>query len=235
MKIVLAVLLFSLTCIFGTTASFATSLGFQTSNAQYYSISPSGQTATLSFGKLAVTNAEHNGSSFSSIVGAEVIISDVHLDLNSRNTVGSLAGKDLIHYALVPEFPIMGGFRIILNQELVLSGDLLLNDLYFFGKTGTLDDTVQLNVLSPVIHTVDPVLLAFFTDFGAGGDLNITMQDVANDDPAEQLLEMNDIQGIVGGTFSGFGKAIPEPLSITLFSIALLSVLKKRISHTIGS
>lgn len=231
MKIVLVALCILFTYTIGVSTSFATSLGFQTSSAHYYSISPDGQTATLDFGKLVVTNAEKNGSSFSPIVGAEVIISDIHIDLSSRQVVGSFGSEDLIYYALMPEFPIISGFKIILNQELIFSGDLLLSDLYFFGKTATLDDTVQLNVLTPTINTIDPVLLAFFTDFGAGGDLNITMQDVANNDPADQLVQMNDVQGIVGGTFSGFGNSVPEPLSISLISLALLSILRKRISH----
>lgn len=212
--------------------SFASSLiGFSTEVPQYYTIYPSGTQMQINFGGMRVTNAFHNGSLVSGLSGAEVRMADVFIDLDSKQILGTIGSHDLVYYQLSPHLAITDGFQIVLDGDVLFSGDMLLYDLYLYAQTGSVDSEIQYNVINPTIHASDPELVALFNDFveGEGGDLNITLEDIHNLDIAQRIAELTSVEGLVGGTFSSMKSFdVPEPISVLLFTLSLIGMLGKR-------
>jgi hypothetical protein len=182
----------------------------------------------IDFGNLLVTNAVHNGVAVSGIIGAEVIIADVFIDLATKQVLSSFGGHDLVYYELDPETAILNGFQIVLNNQIILSGDLLLYDIFLFGKTGSIDPDIQINVVTPDTSSVDPEINALFADFGMGGDLNITIEDIHSDDIAQQIENLNSVEGTVGGTFSSINPpVIPEPATLIFVITSLIGLINR--------
>lgn len=216
-----------------STNSFASSLiGFSTDTPSYYSIDQDNSQMRIDFGDLLVTNAVHNGVAVSSIIGAEVIIADVFIDLATKQVLSSFGGHDLVYYELDPKTAILNGFQVVLNNQIILSGDLLLYDIFLFGKTGSIDPDIQINVVAPDTSSFDPEITALFADFAIGGDLNITIEDIHSDDIAQQIENLNSIEGTVGGTFSSINTpVIPEPATLILIISSLIGLINRYKIH----
>ncbi|MCB1195273.1 hypothetical protein KDK77_03725 [bacterium] len=224
-------------------------VGFKTNGTGYFTLGsppqevegdnqlPPGQTAVLDFGSLHVTNAKVNGVVVTQLIGADVLISDITVNLNTRTVLASFGTVDYTRYLTIPQIPILDGFKIKIGNDIVMSADLLLYDVFLFGKTGTLDPVIQLNLLNPQITTSDPILSAFFNGFSFGADLNITLEDINGGNIDDDIMELNDINGLVGGTFSSLQDEIPipEPVSGLLLLAGCLSLKLKRASFTIRS
>lgn len=235
MKSVVVVLLLLFTTCWLPARAWAELIGFQTDAPDHLTISPYDQnTLQISFGEMKITNASYNGSTFNPIVDAKISLADVYVDLSSKQVLGTMGAHNIVYYLLLPGMLIADGFSITINNEIVLTADLVLYDLYLFGKTGVIDAGVQINVDQPMISTNDPILNAYFTEFAGGGDLNISFQDTQSNNISQKFDELTTINGILSATFSG-NPAIPEPLSGCMMLFVISCMVGKKLFRKIVS
>ncbi len=221
-------------CALMATPAWSDSLiGFRTDTANHYTISYDGSQTVLSFGDTIVNNARYDGALVSSLLNANVEISDIIIDLSSKVVISNFGPYEYAEYALLPPTSINDGFKITIGQDVVLSGDLLLNNARFLIKSGTIDPGVALNVTNVTINTsyvTDPVAIALLTECVEGGDLTITVEDTSANDIVAALDQHSLITGIFAGTYSAIADIkIPEPLTILLIGAGcIISYLKRK-------
>lgn len=218
-----------------TPSVFAYSMiGFRTDDVDNYSISYDGSQTTISFGDSIINNARHNTTLAASLLNAHVQIAPVIIDLSSKNVIAQFGPYQYAEYQLLPLDPIVDGFKIVIDQDVVFTGDLLVSSARFLIKSGSIDPAVSINVTNVELDTanlLDPVALALLSDLADGGDLNITIEDTSANDIVAAIDNHSLITGIFAGTFAAAPDNIPIPEPVTMILLLIgfgVSYLKRR-------
>ena len=184
----------------------------------------------ISFDTATVADADRDGSTASDIIGAEVTIADMEIDLGSKVVNSVVAGMEFATYDLFPDAIMPNAFEMKIGNDIVLSADLRVYDIFLAAAFGSIDSALKLNVLNVSVDTtniLDPVTLALLADLSEGGDFNIILNSTNTQDIVDSIESYSTVSGIFSGTFSDI-TPIPEPLTIVLFMVALFRFLIKR-------
>ena len=209
-------------------------VSFNSQSESQFQITRQGSSTSINFDTATVTDADRDGSTASGIIGAQVFIANMEIDLNSKTIEGIIptAGGNIEYasYILSPEAVIPNAFEMRIGNDIILSADLRVYDLFLAATFGSIDPALNLNVLNVTVDTssiLDPVTLALLADLSEGGDFNVILNSTNTQDIVDSIDNYNDVVGIFSGTFSDV-TPIPEPLTIVLFLAAILRFLLKR-------
>ena len=209
-------------------------VSFNSQTNSQFLITRENDRTVISFDSATVVDADRDGLTAIDIIGAEVSIADFKIDLASKTIEGMIStpsgDMEYASYMLLPDDVIPNAFEIKIGNDIILSADLRVYDIFIAATFGTIDPALMLNVLNITVNTTnifDPVTLALLYDLSEGGDFNMILNATNTQDIVDNIDNYNDVIGIFSGTFSDI-TPIPEPLTIVLFLIALFRFLIKR-------
>ncbi len=185
-------------------------LGFTTSpspSSSSFTISNlGGSLRNLSFGNLSITTASDNGTTISELIGEQVVLDDVTIDLGTESLVGMFGSAGIYSYDLTSL--ILDGFSIVVGGNTVFEADVSYQTLVTLGKSGTIDYDVNYSLSNLRIYNTyisNSATVAYLSQYLLGADMTLTL--------ASDLLDLHDglygtqnINGVVGGT------AVPNPV-----------------------
>ena len=189
------------------TLGFATSPGPSSSS---FNISNLGSSLlNLSFGNLSITTAADNGSSISELIGGEVVLNDVSINLGSEHLIGSFGPAGIYSYDLTSS--ILDGFSIFVGGNKIVEADVSYQTLVTLGKSGTIDYDVNYSLSNLRLDTTNitqAATISYLSQYLLGADMTLSL--------ASDLFDLHDgfygtqnITGVVGGTV--VPNPVPEP------------------------
>lgn len=216
-KHIIGIMLVMALCIQVSKAGASTLIGFTTSatgtDSSFNITSNGNNMSVLDFGSLNITEAKEDAISISELIGGEVLISDVIIDVSSEMLEATYGAMDVYSYA-ISSGTILDGFAINVNNSTVLNADLSLNLIYTYGKAGLIDTGLTLDLTNIEVFTtgLDAATVSFLNDFLPGGDILLTLAS-SNNTLAYAIRNGISETGVVGGTIVPNGNAVPEPIS----------------------
>ena len=192
----------------------STILGFTTSpedGSSFEITDAGGSLKTLDFGSLSVTEAKIGTLSISELIDADVIMSDVTIDLSTENLEATFGGSSLYSYS-ISSGTISDGFQLKVGADVVLEADLTLELMYAYGKSGIIDPGMTVNLTNVEVFTtgLNSNTVAFLGNFLNGADLVLSLA-TDNINMYDGLNGTDPFTGVGGGTATP--NAVPEPIS----------------------
>ena len=148
----------------------------------------------ISFDTATVTDADRDGSTASGIIGAQISIADMEIDLSSKTVEGIIptpgGNIEYASYTILPEAVIPNAFEMRIGNDIVLTADLRVYDIFLASSFGSIDPGLKLNALNVTVDTtniLDPVTLALLADLSEGGDFNIILNSTYTQDIVDSI------------------------------------------------
>lgn len=164
---------------------------------------------------------------------ARVDISDIAIDASSKISNSGFALYDAHEKDTIAGFTVFADIDNNSSLELILTGDIHIDNLLVFQEVGFIDAEMNIDVDNFTIHNEAmmlanwggvPAMLETFVNLGLA-DLAITLVSESGINLEDQIDNGNLVPDIIA---AGTLKAVPEPGAMSLMLLGLLYFVKRK-------